>query len=57
LAVNQAHNMLYAANEATGTVDVFNSSFASLGVLATPTLIGRLDSFPFNVRASVGTYT
>ena len=28
LAVNQAHTMLYAANDSAGTIDVFNSTFA-----------------------------
>jgi DNA-binding beta-propeller fold protein YncE len=27
LAVNEAHTMLYAANDSAGTIDVFNSSF------------------------------
>ncbi|HEY2048476.1 MAG TPA: TIGR03118 family protein [Caulobacteraceae bacterium] len=52
LAVNQAHTMLYAANNATGAIDVFNSSFAPTlpGTFATPTSISSLGLTPFNVQ-------
>jgi uncharacterized protein (TIGR03118 family) len=55
LAINQAQTMLYAANNAgTGSIDVFNSSFApvSLGAdaFATPASISALGLDPFNVR-------
>ena len=32
LAVNEAHTMLYAANDSAGTIDVFNSSFAPVNL-------------------------
>jgi uncharacterized protein (TIGR03118 family) len=55
LAINQAQTMLYAANNAgTGSIDVFNSSFAPVslgaGAFATPTAISALGLDPFNVR-------
>ena len=56
LAVNQAHTMLYAANDKAGTIDVFNSSFApvDLGDLGnhafrTPGEIAARGLVPFNV--------
>jgi uncharacterized protein (TIGR03118 family) len=56
LAVNQAHTMLYAANDAAGTVDVFNSSFQPTlaGSFATPTSISSLGLVPFNVQDLAG---
>jgi len=56
LAINQAQNQLYAANNAAGTIDVFNSSFTkvSLGsnAFATPAAITALGLglVPFNVQ-------
>jgi uncharacterized protein (TIGR03118 family) len=55
LAINQAQTQLYAANNAgTGSIDVFNSSFAPVslgaGAFATPTAISALGLNPFNVR-------
>ncbi|MBV8186654.1 MAG: TIGR03118 family protein [Alphaproteobacteria bacterium] len=55
LAINQAQTMLYAANNAgSGSIDVFNSSFAPVslgaGAFATPTAIAALGLNPFNVR-------
>ncbi|HEY1928598.1 MAG TPA: TIGR03118 family protein [Caulobacteraceae bacterium] len=56
LAVNQAHTMLYAANNATGAIDVFNSSFQPTlpGTFATPTSISSLGLTPFNVQDLAG---
>ena len=54
LAINQAQTMLYAANNAAGTIDVFNSSFSpvtlSAGAFATPTAFSILGLVPFNVQ-------
>jgi uncharacterized protein (TIGR03118 family) len=56
LAINQGQNQLYAANNAAGTIDVFNSSFTkvSLGsnAFATPAPITALGLglVPFNVQ-------
>src|SRR5208337_4609796 len=55
LAINQAQTQLYAANDAgTGSVNVFNSSFAPLslgvGAFATPTAISASGLVPFNVQ-------
>jgi uncharacterized protein (TIGR03118 family) len=55
LAINQAQTQLYAANNAgTGSIDVFNSSFAPVslgaGAFATPAAISALGLNPFNVR-------
>jgi uncharacterized protein (TIGR03118 family) len=55
LAANQASTTLYAANGAgTGSVDVFNSSFAAetlpTGAFATPTAIKTAGLVPFNVK-------
>jgi uncharacterized protein (TIGR03118 family) len=55
LAVNQAQTQLYAANNAgTGSINVFNSSFAPVslgaGAFATPTAISALGLVPFNVQ-------
>jgi uncharacterized protein (TIGR03118 family) len=55
LAINQAQTQLYAANNAgTGSIDVFNSSFAPMslgaGAFATPAAISALGLDPFNVR-------
>ena len=56
LAVNQADTMLYAANNAAGAIDVFNSSFAPTlpGSFATPTSISSLGLVPFNVQDLAG---
>jgi uncharacterized protein (TIGR03118 family) len=55
LAINQAQTQLYAANNAgTGSIDVFNSSFAPVslgaGAFATPAAISALGLNPFNVQ-------
>jgi uncharacterized protein (TIGR03118 family) len=55
LAINQASTMLYAANGAgTGSIDVFNSSFAPetlpTGAFATPTTIKTAGLVPFDVK-------
>jgi uncharacterized protein (TIGR03118 family) len=53
LAINQANTMLYAANGATGAIDVFNSSFTQgnlPGAFATPAAISAKGLVPFNVR-------
>ena len=55
LAINQAQTQLYAANQAgTGSINVFNSSFAPLslgaGAFATPSAISALGLVPFNVQ-------
>ena len=54
LAINQANSMLYAANGATGTIDVFNSSFTPVslgaGAFATPAAIPAKGLVPFNVE-------
>src|SRR5712671_6760618 len=61
LAVNQAHTMLYAANDKAGTIDVFNSSFAPVDLgdhlgkdlgnhaFRTPGEIAARGLVPFNV--------
>ena len=53
LAINQAQNRLYAANNAAGTIDVFNSSFKPdttipSGAFTKPAAFGSL--VPFNVQ-------
>ena len=52
LAVNEAHTMLYAANDSAGTIDVFNSSFdpVDLGdhAFQTPGQIAARGLVPFN---------
>ena len=54
LAINQAANQLYAANAATGGIDVFNSSFGQVvvgpGAFATPPAISALGLVPFNTQ-------
>ena len=51
LAINQAQTQLYAANTAgAGSVNVFNSSFAPAGTIATPADISALNLVPFNVQ-------
>jgi uncharacterized protein (TIGR03118 family) len=52
LAINRAQTQLYAANSAgpAGSVDVFNSSFAKVGTIATPAAISALNLVPFNVQ-------
>ena len=46
LAINQAQTILYAANNAFGTIDIYNSSFAPVslgtGAFATPSAISAL---------------
>ncbi len=59
LAINQAQSQLYAANQAgTGSINVFNSSFAPVslaaGAFATPTAISMLGLVPFNVQDIAG---
>jgi uncharacterized protein (TIGR03118 family) len=53
LAVNQAQTQLYAANSASpgSGVNVFNSSFAQVGTIATPAAISALNLVPFNVQS------
>jgi uncharacterized protein (TIGR03118 family) len=57
LAVNDAHTRLYAANDAgaTGSINVFNSSFAPdttlpAGAFATPADVSARNLVPFNVQ-------
>jgi uncharacterized protein (TIGR03118 family) len=54
LAINQAHTLLYAADNAGGSINVFNSSFAPMslgtGAFATPGPISALGLNPFNVQ-------
>ena len=54
LAINQLQTQLYAANAATGGIDVFNSSFGQVsvgaGAFATPPAISALGLVPFNVQ-------
>jgi uncharacterized protein (TIGR03118 family) len=53
LAINQANTRLFAANDAgTGSIDVFNSSFAPVtgAGFATPPEIAAAGLVPFNVR-------
>ncbi len=53
LAVNEAHTMLYAANDKAGTIDVFNSTFAPVDLgdhaFQTPGEIAARGLVPFNV--------
>jgi uncharacterized protein (TIGR03118 family) len=53
LAINEAHTMLYAANGAAGTIDVFDSSFAPVDLgdhaFQTPGQIAARGLVPFNV--------
>jgi uncharacterized protein (TIGR03118 family) len=53
LAVNEAHTMLYAANDKAGTIDVFNSTFAPVDLgdhaFRTPGEIAARGLVPFNV--------
>ncbi|WP_084808421.1 TIGR03118 family protein [Bradyrhizobium sp. NAS80.1] len=52
LAVNEAHTMLYAANDQAGTIDVFNSMFAPVNLgdhaFRTPGEIAARGLVPFN---------
>lgn len=52
LAINEANSMLYAADGATGAIDVFNSSFKPVslgaGAFATPSAISANGLVPFN---------
>ncbi|HKU64579.1 MAG TPA: TIGR03118 family protein [Rhizomicrobium sp.] len=54
LTINGAATQLYAANAASGGIDVFNSSFGQVsvgaGAFATPPAIGALGLVPFNVQ-------
>lgn len=54
LAINQASTQLYAANAASGAIDVFNSSFGQVvvgpGAFATPPAIGAMGLVPFNTQ-------
>jgi uncharacterized protein (TIGR03118 family) len=59
LAINQAQTQLYAANNTgTGSINVFNSSFAPVslgaGAFATPSAISTLGFAPFNVQDIAG---
>jgi uncharacterized protein (TIGR03118 family) len=59
LAINQASTQIYAANQAgTGSINVFNSSFAPVslaaGAFATPAAISALGLVPFNVQDIAG---
>ena len=53
LAVNEAHTMLYAANNKAGTIDVFDSTFAPVELghhaFQTPGQIAARGLVPFNV--------
>jgi uncharacterized protein (TIGR03118 family) len=53
LAVNQAHTMLYAANDSAGTIDVFDSMFGQVNLgdhaFQTPGQIAARGLVPFNV--------
>ena len=50
LAINQANTLLYAADSKTGVVNVFNTSWAPAGTIATPASIAAMNLVPFNVR-------
>lgn len=54
LAINQASTQLFAANVASGAIDVFNSSFGQVavapGAFATPPAISALGLIPFNTQ-------
>jgi len=54
LTINQAANQLYAANAATGGIDVFNSAFGQVvvapGAFATPPAIAAKGLVPFNTQ-------
>jgi uncharacterized protein (TIGR03118 family) len=52
LAINAAQTQLYAVNNATGRIDVFNSSFAPMtnGAFTTPAAISSRGLVPFNVQ-------
>ena len=54
LAINQAATQLYAANAASGGIDVFNSSFGQVavapGAFATPPAISAMGLVPFNTQ-------
>jgi uncharacterized protein (TIGR03118 family) len=51
LAINLAQTQLYAANSAgLGSVNVFSSSFAPAGTIATPDPISQRNLVPFNVQ-------
>jgi uncharacterized protein (TIGR03118 family) len=58
LAINQAATQLYAANAASGAIDVFNSSFGQVvvgpGAFATPPAIGAMNLVPFNTQSIGG---
>jgi uncharacterized protein (TIGR03118 family) len=54
LAINEGQNQLYAANNAAGSIDVFNSSFQKVNLgasaFATPAAISAQGLVPFNVQ-------
>jgi len=54
LAINQLQTQLYAANAATGGINVFDSAFGQVsvgaGAFATPPAISNLGLVPFNVQ-------
>jgi uncharacterized protein (TIGR03118 family) len=51
LAINSTDTMLFAANDAGGTIDAFNNSFQliSTNAFATPTAVSAKGLVPFNV--------
>lgn len=49
LAINQANTMLYAADSKNGVINVFNTSWAQVGTIATPTNLPA-GLVPFNVQ-------
>ncbi|HZU89035.1 MAG TPA: TIGR03118 family protein [Stellaceae bacterium] len=56
LAINQAQTMLYAANDAgSGSVDIFNSSFARIGTFAGDPAASARGLVPFNAQDIGGT--
>jgi uncharacterized protein (TIGR03118 family) len=54
LAINNSGSMLYAANNAAGTINAFNSNFAPVNLganaFATPASVSALNLVPFNVQ-------
>jgi uncharacterized protein (TIGR03118 family) len=54
LAINTAGTMLYAVDNAAGSINVFSSSFAPVnlgaGAFATPATISAMNLVPFNVQ-------
>ena len=50
LAINQANTLLYAADSKNGVINEFNTSWAQVGTIATPTSIANMGLVPFDVR-------